>query len=230
LTTTTSAPPRGSSRNGSANGARLRPAARARSGPWVGIGVLVVVGSALAFAVTATHLGARQPVLAVAKAVPAGTVLSAGDLTVVHVAADAALRPIPAAALSSVIGRAAAVPLVPGGLLVASELGPPSALGAGSAAVGVALKPGQYPPDLAPGQTVRVVDVGTTAALSVTPAGPPAGQTVVFAATVSSLSQAPSSSSDATVVGISVAPSRDDQVAALAAANRVALVGVAAQP
>lgn len=232
MTTQITAPPNGR-RPASARPAdpvRLRPSSRPRSGPLVGLGVLVVVGSALAFAVTATHLGSRQAVLALTRAVPAGGVIDQADLAVVHVSADPRLRPLAAAQLSSIVGRTAAVPLAPGSLLVASELGPASALGPDQAGVGVSLKAGQYPPDLAAGMTVSVVDVGApTTALPTTPAPP--GQTVVAAATVTSVSTpADTSSSDATVVGLVVPAAEADQVAALAGAGRLALVEVSAQP
>ena len=184
MTTSLSAPPRPNGRDSgrSRDGVRVRPTSRPRSRLWVAIGVVVVVGCALAFAVAATHLGSRQPVLVVARAVPAGSVIRDGDLAVVRISTDAALRPVAASQRTSVVGRTAAVPLAAGTLLTASELGPPVGLRAGQAAVGVALKSGQYPPGLAQGATVRVVDVGAPTS---TGAGTTsAGVTVVNLATV----------------------------------------------
>lgn len=232
MTTSLSAPPRADSRStgNGRNGSRLRPTSRQRSMPWVAVGVLVVVGCALSFAVAATHLGSRQPVLAVAKTVPAGAVIRADSLEVVRVSTDSTLRPLPGSSLASVVGRTAAVPLAAGTLLTQSELGPSVGLVAGQAAVGVALKSGQYPPDLAAGLTVRVVDVGSGATPSGTTTGSGAlsGQTVVFSATVTSVGQPnASAAADTTVIGLLVPDAEADQVAALAAANRVALVEVA---
>ena len=231
MTTSLSAPPRSDPRTARPrDGLRLRPSTRARSLPWVAVGVLVVVGCALAFAVAATHLGSRQPVLAVARAVPAGGVIADRDLEVVRVSTDPALHPLPGGSRASVVGRTAAVPLAPGTLLTASELGPSVGLGAGQAAVGVALKPGQYPPGLAAGMTVRVVDVGTVTPGAASPSASSPGQTVVAAATVTSLSQPSASAPDATVVELLVPDVEADQVAALAAAGRIALVQVPSRP
>ena len=190
--------------------------------------MVVVVGCALAFAVAATHLGSRQPVLVVARAVPAGSVIDDSDLAVVRISTDAALRPVAASQRTSIVGRTAAVPLAAGTLLSASELGPPVGLRAGEAAVGVALKAGQYPPGLAQGATVRVVDVG---APSSTGAGTTsAGVTVVNSATVTSVSLPGADTAATTVVGLEVPEVQADLVAALAAAGRIALVGVPPRP
>lgn len=233
MTTSLSAPPRPDSRatgNGR-TGPRLRPAPRPRSMPWVALGVLIVVGCALSFAVAATHLGSRQPVLVVAKAVPAGGVIRSDTLEVVRVSTDSALRPLPGSSFASVIGRTAAVPLAAGTLLTQSELGPSVGLGAGQAEVGLALKSGQYPPDLAAGQTVRVVDVGGSGAASSgtgTSSAAIAGQVVVFSATVTSVGQpSATAATDTAVIGLLVPDGQAGQVAALAGANRVALVEVA---
>src|SRR5436305_2323608 len=108
----------------------LAPAHRRRSLPWLLLGILLVAGSALAFAVTSSRLSSRQPVLALARNVPAGHVLEAGDLSVVNVGADASLTLIPSSSESSVLGRPAAMPLAAGSLLTDAELGvgvtPPS--------------------------------------------------------------------------------------------------------
>jgi hypothetical protein len=206
----------------------VQPASRPRSRLWVAIGVVVVVGCALAFAVAATHLGSRQPVLVVTRAVPAGAVIRDGDLSVVRISTDAALRPVAASQRTSIMGRTAAVPLAAGTLLTASELGPPVGLGAGQAAVGVALKSGQYPPGLGQGETVRVVDVGAPTS---TGAGTTsAGVTVVDSATVTSVSQPGVDGAATTVVGLEVPDVQADRVAALAAAGRIALVGVPPRP
>ena len=66
------------------NGARPAPAAlaagRRRQVPLVVVGVLLVIGCALAFADASLHLGSREEVLVVAQPLAAGQVLTAGDL------------------------------------------------------------------------------------------------------------------------------------------------------
>ncbi len=147
---------------GSAPGAlRLAGAGRRRQWPRVGIGIVVVAGCALVFAATSLQVGGRTGVLELRASLPAGAVITAADLGVAQVSAPG-VAVLPAAEQASVIGRTAAVPLVAGSLLSPAELGPPRALPAGSAEVAVALKPGGFPPDLAPGDHVLVVTLPAT--------------------------------------------------------------------
>ena len=60
--------------------ARARPAGRRRQVPLVVLGVLLVVGFALAFTDASLHLGSRQEVLVVDQPVAAGQMLKTGDL------------------------------------------------------------------------------------------------------------------------------------------------------
>lgn len=148
---------------GSAPGAlRLAGAGRRRQWPRVGVGIVAVVGCALAFAATSLQVGGRTGVLELRASLPAGAVITAADLGVVQVSAPG-VAVLPAAEQASIIGRTAAVPLVAGSLLSPAELGPPRALPAGSAEVAVALKPGGFPPELAPGDHVLVVTLPATA-------------------------------------------------------------------
>lgn len=140
---------------------RLGGAGRRRQWPRVGIGIVVVVGCALAFAATSLQVGGRTGVLELRTSLPAGVVISAADLGVAQVSAPG-VAVLPAAEQASVIGRTAAVPLVAGSLLSPAELGPASTVPAGTAEVAVALKPGGFPPDLAPGDHVLVVTLPTS--------------------------------------------------------------------
>lgn len=138
---------------------------RRRSGPLAAAGVLLVAGCALAFALTWLRAGDRVPVLAVARTVMAGQVITVGDLTTARVSADGPVSLIPSSQEAAVTGHTAATTLPAGSLLTAGDIGaaPPSA---GQAMLGVAVKAGQFPPDLAAGDTVDVL---------ATPAGPSAG-------------------------------------------------------
>lgn len=121
------------------------------------VGALVTVGSALAFAVLWMNAGDREPVVAVTRRVPAGQVIEAGDLSIVRVSTDAALAPIPADQVDEVVGQIAVTDLVPGTLLTQEHLVAESILEAGSAVVGVALRPGQLPGRLEGGDRVQIV-------------------------------------------------------------------------
>jgi SAF domain len=208
---------------------RVAPAARRRSPAWVAGGVLLVLLCALAFAVGQTRLGARQAVLAVARDVPAGQVVTDSDLAVARLSVDAGLRLIPASARGSVIGRPAAVPLMAGTLLSEAELGVASAVPPDKAVIGVPLKPGQFPPGLAPGARVQVADTGTDSATAGQPA-PKGGIETVPAVVVGVSAPAADSGDPTTVVALQLAADRAPALAAAGAAGRVVVVLLGSRP
>jgi hypothetical protein len=187
--------------------------------------VLLVVGCALVFADAALHLGTREEVLAVAEPVAAGQVLSAADLRAVKVSTGNGIDVVAASAEGSVVGRRAAVALIPGSLLTAAEVGSAPPVGAGSDVVAVGLKAGAYPPDLAPGDRVQVIPVPGTSSGSVT--GPVSAGSPVDA-TVLAVEGAPVGSGAPTVLSLEVAGRDADEVAALAAAGQAAVVEIGA--
>jgi hypothetical protein len=133
-----------------------RAARRRRRVPYLALGALLVVVCVLGFAYAAAQLGERVSVLAVARPVSAGQVIAAADLKAVSAADDATLGLIPASSAGSVVGRTAAVPLLPGTLLTRAVLGDPQDPPAGKVTASLALKPGQYPQGLQPGASVAV--------------------------------------------------------------------------
>src|SRR5438477_225733 len=82
--------------------------------------------------------------------------IEAADLTQVSAADDPSLGLIPAAQASAVVGRTAAVPLLPGTLLTRSLIGDAAFPPAGKVVASLAVKPGQYPQGLAAGAHVAV--------------------------------------------------------------------------
>ncbi len=207
-------------------GLRVAPAARRRSPAWIAGGVLLLLVCALAFAVGQTRLGDRQAVLAVAHDVPAGQVLADNDLAVVRISVDPGLRPILASARGSVIGQPAAVPLVAGTLLSDAELGTASALPPGQAVIGVPLKPGQFPPGLAPGARVQVADTGPDSAATGQPtSGELQGEIETVPAVVVGMTAPAADSGDpTTVVALQLAVNQAPALAAAGAAGRVVVV------
>lgn len=122
-------------------------------------GLLLVLGSALAFGLLAQHLTDTRPVLALARPVARGTVLTDADLRVVQVNADAELRVTPAAQREALLGSTLLMSL-PAGSPVTPDHVAPAAIDVGPATrtVGLALDPGGYPTaSLAPGDTVSVI-------------------------------------------------------------------------
>ncbi|MFD0822899.1 SAF domain-containing protein, partial [Micromonospora zhanjiangensis] len=109
-----------------------------------------------AFAVASVR--ATGSYLAVARAVPVGTALTADDLSRVQVAGGQGLSPVKAADLDKVIGKRAAVALVPGTLLTMRQLTDKPLLGPGQQQVAVGLKPSQVPArKLNPGDRVLLI-------------------------------------------------------------------------
>jgi hypothetical protein len=220
MATTTTAP----TTNGRRADGRARPAGarggRRRQLPLVVVGVLLVLGCALAFADASLHLGSREEVLVLAQPVAAGQVLSAGDLRTARVSTGSGLAVVPLDQEQGVVGRRAAVALVAGALLTTSEVGAVPPVAAGFDEVAVGLKPGAYPPDVAPGDRVQVVPVASSSGSST--AGATSGSPV--AATVLAVDAAPAGTSNPTVLSLQVATRDAEEVASLAAAGQASVI------
>lgn len=205
-------------------GGRSAGSGRHRQLPLVVIGVLLVLGCALAFADASLHLGSREEVLVVAQPVAAGQVLTSGDLRSARVSTGSGVQAVPVGGESGVVGRRAAVPLVAGSLLSESEVGSAPLVGSGSDVVAVGLKSGAYPPEVVAGDRVQVVPVvsssgsGTGTATS----GSPIGATVLAVDVASAGSNGP------TVFSLQVSKGDADEVASLAAAGQASLIEVGA--
>jgi hypothetical protein len=199
---------------------------RHRQLPLVVVGVLLVLGCALAFTDASLHLGSREEVLVVAQPVSAGQILAAGDLRPARVSTGSGLNVVLADDESSVIGRRAAVPLVAGSLLTGTEVGNVPPVGSGSDVVAVGLKAGAYPPDLAPGDRVQVVPVSSSSSSDGSSAtvtsGSPVGAIVLEVEPASAVSDSP------TVFSLQVSASNAGEVASLAAAGQASLIEVGA--
>jgi hypothetical protein len=200
------------------------PARRRRNLPLAVGGVLVVLACALLFALAWMQAGQRQPVLAVTQDVAAGQVITAGDLQVIRVSASGPVSLLPAAQEPLVVGRPAAAFLPAGTLLTQGEVGTPPPV-RGQVRLGASLKPGQYPPDLSPGQEVDVLATPASAAGtagsqgSAQAAALPVGTAVVLAIS-------PQPSADEIVVELQVSQNAMPQVAAAAASGQMALATV----
>jgi hypothetical protein len=182
------------------------------------VGVLLVIGGALAFADASLHLGSREEVLVVSEPLAAGQVITSSDLETVRVSTGTGLQAVPAGQEASVVGSPVAVPLVAGSLLTRAEVGSTAPVASGSDVVAVGLKAGQYPPDLAPGDRVRVVPVTSPSSSSLTVTGSPVSATVLAVDVASVESDSP------TVFSLEVSRGDADEVAALAAANEASLI------
>jgi hypothetical protein len=188
-------------------------------------GVLVVVGCALAFAVMSLNAGGGEQVLAMSRAVPAGHVLATGDLTVVRVSAPGSVHLVPAAGRFGVVGRPVAVPLAARVLLTRDALGDSALPAAGQAVIGVAVKPGRYPPRLSPGAHVQAYTVPAQSAVRVPQQSADQVALPIGEATVLGIDQGPEGGD----VVIELQLSRDDvpQMTAAAAGGTIALALIA---
>jgi hypothetical protein len=211
---------------GEARPARTRGPGRHRQLPLVVVGVLLVLGCALAFTDASLHLGSREEVLVLAQPVAAGQVVTSADLRVARVSTGRGLDVVLSGEESTVVGRRAAVTLVAGSLLTASEVGSAPPVGSGLDVVAVGLKAGAYPPELASGDRVEVVPVTSSSSggptSTATSSGTPIGATVL------AVDAAPVDSSNPTVFSLQVKRGDADEVASLAAAGQVSLVEVGA--
>lgn len=185
---------------------RITPAAPKRQVAPMLIGAIVIVIGALVSGLAATKAGERESVLAVAHSVPAGEIIKTSDVVAVRISTDPGLKPISASAKSTVVGHPAAVSLVPGTLFTSAAIGPSTELPADQSQIGLSLKAGQFPPGLAAGQRVRVIDVD--------PATP---STLVEGGVVVSVSPGSTSESGSAVIELRVPSERMNAVAVASA-------------
>ncbi|MGP4049369.1 SAF domain-containing protein [Streptomyces sp. 2A115] len=195
------------------------PVKRERKWSVIALCVVLAVVFALGAAAAVNSASDRERVLAVARDVPAGRALSAADLVVAEVSADAGLTPIAASQKATVLGKRPAVDLRKGGLLLTSQLAAGSGLGDDQEQVGVQIKRGMAPAGtLAPGDKVRAV---TTPGQGDEPTETATAPETIDATVVSV------SRPDATgtvVVNLAVALNDGPVLATRAALGRVALV------
>jgi len=157
--------------------------------------------------------------LVVAKNVPAGSTITASDLTTAGVAAGHNVVAIPVSDAAQVVGQVAAERLLAGTLLVRGELAVGPQVPAGSAVVGLALKAGMFPAALEPGDRTAVV---VTPAQSGVGAGGAVGAVLVNAATVSQIGISPDGQT--MLVSVVVPFSDAAAVAAAGAQGSVSLI------
>ncbi|MEV4654795.1 SAF domain-containing protein [Micromonospora sp. NPDC049301] len=124
----------------------------------LGLAVLLIALGGLGAAFAVTSVRATGSYLAVARPVEVGREISAADLITVQVAGGQGLRPVPAGRLDEVIGKRAAVALVPGTLLTLGQVTDDPLLGPGQQQIALGLKTAQVPArDLHPGDKVLLV-------------------------------------------------------------------------
>lgn len=220
----------------STNGSRQRPTASGagglgtakRSVPMALVGVAAVVLGALLALALYTSVDRRQAVLAVRRPVAAGQVIAPEDLRQVRVSTADGITPVPVSRSATVVGKSAAVALVPGTLITSDHVGAPSSLQAGQAIVGVALKAGQAPAALPPGTRVQVITTVKGGGADQARPVVLTSSAVVAPAAAANGAQAKPTTSATTVVSLIVPANEAPAVAAAAADGQVSLVGLPA--
>lgn len=181
----------------------------------LGLAVLLIALGGLGSAFAVASVRATDSYLAVARAVPAGTELTADDLLTVEVAGGQGLSPIPASKRAEVLGMRAAVALTPGTLLTMAQLTDKPMLGPGQQQISLGLKPSEVPArELHPGDRVLLVSTPARDATGTAPG-------TRFEATVIDTAQ---TQNDGTVVYLALAARDVPAVVVLAAADRIAVV------
>lgn len=145
---------------------RLVAGIRRRSVPHLLLGIVLIVACATGGVVASMQLGHRVTILALARPVTAGQVLSAQDCRRIDISTDTGMDLVPVEQASTVIGHPVAYTLPAGTMITRSLLGAPQIPIPGKAIAAIGLKSGQFPPDLAPGTTVLVLTVPSSSASS----------------------------------------------------------------
>jgi SAF domain len=205
---------------------QLRPLPRRRRPGMIALAVALIGVGILGGAALFQRVNHQVPVLLVTTVVPAGTTLTAADLTAASVVLGAGVKAIPAGQEHQVVGLVAASTLRPGTLLAAAELTtalPPSR---GQQLVPVALKPSQLPASgLAPGNQVIVISAPGAQGANSAAAGP--GPSIP--GVVEAVSIRPDTDGMA-VVDLLVAAANGTDLAREAAAGGIALVVTSRSP
>ncbi|MGC4877404.1 SAF domain-containing protein [Micromonospora sp. DT43] len=183
----------------------------------LGLAVLLIALGGLGAAFAVTSVRATGSYLAVARPVEVGREVSAADLITVQVAGGRGLRPVPAGRLDEVVGKRAAVALVPGTLLTLGQVTDDPLLGPGQQQIALGLKTAQVPARaLHPGDKVLLVSTPDDNAT-----GAAAGAGTRFTATVIDMV---SPSDDERVLYLALLVRDVPAVVALAAQERIAVV------
>ncbi|MHB2023190.1 MAG: SAF domain-containing protein [Mycobacteriales bacterium] len=178
-------------------------------------GAVLITVCAVAAGALYTGATRQLAVLALTRPVSVGQPISASDLRVAHLSGSG-VNAIPASAAGRVVGRSVTADLPAGTLLEIGLLSAPGTPTGNLEVVGVAMKPGSLPAQLAAGERVAVLQVATDNGGSTSPAG-------VLDPSALVVSVQPAPSGDTTLVDLAVGPAQAVTVASAAAAGALSL-------
>lgn len=205
-------------------GSSLGTSQRSKQLPWVALGILLVAGSMLGFALWTVSQGERTQAIVAARNIEAGSVISEADLAVVAIGADPGVVLLPAESGGLIVGEIARGPIPAGTPLSTGLVTDVAAVPNGEAVLGTSLVPGEYPTgQLRAGDRVQLVE--TLDALA-TQSGESAR--VVGTATVWSVEELLTSNEPRLFVSLLVAESEVPLVSNLESQGRLRLVLVGA--
>ncbi|MBS2547713.1 hypothetical protein KGQ19_12630 [Catenulispora sp. NL8] len=192
---------------------RAVPPRRRRPGI-IALSVALILAGALGGVQLYNSVGHTYEVLAVAKAVPVGGMISADDLTTVRISLDPGIKPVSDAGL--VVGKRAAVGLVPGTLITRGEVTDAQLIGAGQVQVGIATTVNQRPATpLNPGQKVTLIGIPDSSGGGPTLSAPVSGTVVLVG---------PADSQQTVVVDVAISADLAPQVEPVAGQGKVGIV------
>lgn len=210
-------------------GRRLPSAPRERKPALAALALLLIVGGALGAGFLVLQSGKRVAAIEISRQVGAGQQIPLSAMQQVQVASDSGVGYVPWADASQVARFYAATTIPPGTLLTSAMVVQASAVTNGKDVIGLALKDGQWPDQLAVGDHVAVIAVsGQSSATAGCPgtagsalAGDASVLNVNSAASGGLVGSAPTGTTDVT---IAVSPASAGAVACNAAAGNVAVV------
>lgn len=190
-----------------------------RRRPWLwAVAVLLIALGALGAGAAVNMVKDTVAVLATNSDIPRGRVLTDEDLVTVQVHPEPGLVTLPADQRAALIGKIALADIPKGQLVNPASLGESLIPGEGQSLVGVAVTPPQRPANkLGPGVKVQLISTPRSGD------DPPAdGATTSVEGTVVAVTN--TQDSNLTVVDVAVPTGSAEQIAALSAAGRVAII------
>ncbi|WP_371669806.1 hypothetical protein OG985_20500 [Streptomyces sp. NBC_00289] len=143
-------------------GDRLPTPPRERKPALAALAVLLILVGALGATMLVLQAGDRIEVIKVTEDIPAGEPVKDSDVTSVMVAADDSINYVEWSKLDTLKTLKAKSTIYADTVVMGQMFAEGESLPAGKAAVGVALKEGQYPSDIKAGDTVAVYNVDTS--------------------------------------------------------------------
>ncbi|GAB2974699.1 hypothetical protein GCM10023080_044060 [Streptomyces pseudoechinosporeus] len=145
-----------------AMGERLPAPPRERKPALAALAVLLILVGALGATMLVLRAGDRVEVIQVTKTIQAGESVADSNITSVLVAEDSSIKYVRWEQRETLKSLKAKSPIYAGTVVVGQMFGAKSSLPAGKASVGLALKEGQYPATIKPGDIVAAYRVGRT--------------------------------------------------------------------